>query len=147
MATFIYRRYIARRISRTSMIFHLEKRPFDFIYFLEVLSHFGKCKKLSRLLIQELLKHDVKNMTPLCIKQDTIKSYFELSFMQNFEHNLVNQYLLEQYLHGYTSFSQTFGQLLCKEEKYFRTYLTREFKAIFNRNDSHPFCLISFDFF
>ena len=35
--------------------------------------------------------------------------------------NLENQYLLEQYLHGYTSFSQTFGQLLYGE-KYFRTY-------------------------
>ena len=34
---------------------------------------------------------------------------------------LENQYLLEQYLHGYTSFSQTFGQLLYGE-KYFRTY-------------------------
>ena len=38
---------------------------------------------------------------------------------------LENQYLLEQYLHGYTSFSQTFGQLLNRGED----FLARKFKA------------------
>ena len=35
---------------------------------------------------------------------------------------LENQYLLEHYLHGYTGFSQTFGQLLFRE-KYFRAHI------------------------
>ena len=64
--------------------------------------------------------------------------------------NLENQYLLEQYMHGYTSFSQTFGQLLCKE-KYFRTYLTMEsnFKAILGEIFVHFvwYLLIYFDIF